>query len=57
MSESIRPKSQGEAVALFRAGVIGPLTTRELARGELADELRKLSQTPFRPFWLDRSYC
>lgn len=56
MSESIRPKSHAEAVALFRAGVIGPLTTRELARGELAEELRKLSQTPFRPFWLDRSY-
>ena len=56
MSESIRPKSQAEAVALFRAGVIGPLTTRELARGELAEELRKLSKTPFRPFWLDRSY-
>jgi transposase InsO family protein len=55
MSESIRPKSHAEAVALFRAGVIGPLTTRELVRGELAEELRKLSQTPFRPSWLDRS--
>ena len=51
MSESIRPKSHAEAVALFRAGVTGELTTR----GELADELRKLSKTPFRPFWLDRS--
>lgn len=57
MSESIRPKSHAEAVALFRAGVIGPLTTRDLARGELAEELRKLSQTPFRPSWLDRSTC
>ncbi|MEL6185031.1 MAG: DDE-type integrase/transposase/recombinase [Myxococcota bacterium] len=57
MSEPIRPKSHAEAVALFRAGVIGPLTTRELVYGQLADELRKLSKTPFRPFWLDRSYC
>ena len=50
MSESIRPKSQAEAVALFRAGVIGPLTTRELAHRELTEEFRKLRKTPFQPF-------
>ncbi len=56
MSESIRPKSHAESVALFRAGVIGPLTARELAHGDLADELRKLSIQRFRPPWAGRSY-
>jgi len=51
MSESIRPKSHAEAVALFRAGVIGPLTARELAHGDLAEALRKLSEQRFRPPW------
>ena len=36
MSEELCPKDHAEAVALFRAQVIGPLFARELSRGELA---------------------
>ena len=49
MPDSLKPKDHVEAVALFRAQVIGPLTARELTRGELAAELRRLSETSFRP--------
>jgi transposase InsO family protein len=38
-----------EAVALFRAQIIGPLSRRELDHGELAAELRVLSKLRFRP--------
>ena len=55
MTESIRPKDHAEAVALFRAQVIGPLTARDLGHGELAEELRALSERRFRPPWLDHS--
>ena len=59
MTESIRPKDHAEAVALFRAQVIGPLTARDLGHGELAEELRVLSERVFRPPWLDhgRTYA
>ena len=40
--DSLTPKDHAEAVALFRAEIIGSLTCRELVRGELAEELRAL---------------
>ena len=55
MTESLKPKDRLEAVAFFRAQVIGPLTARDLAHGELADELRTLSGKLFRPPWMSRS--
>lgn len=36
----LRPRDHAEAVALFRAEVIGALVRRELQRGELAAEIR-----------------
>lgn len=41
-------KDHAEAIALFRAEVIGALLHRELSRGELAQELRVLSDQRFR---------
>lgn len=50
MSEDLlRPKDHAEAVALFRAEVIGALARRELSRGELSAEIRKLAKLRFRP--------
>jgi len=46
---SIEPTDHYEAVAIFRASVIGPVMHRELARGQLAHELRELSEQRFRP--------
>ena len=56
--DSLTPKDHAEAVALFRAEIIGSLTCRELVRGELAEELRALAGKRFRPPGLDhtRSY-
>jgi hypothetical protein len=45
----LRPRDHAEAVALFRAEIIGALVRRELNRGELAAALRALSQQRFRP--------
>lgn len=47
--DDLHPKDHAEAVALFRSEVIGALTRRDLARGELRAELTALSRTPFRP--------
>lgn len=47
--DGLKPKDQAEAVALFRSEVVGQLVRRELDRGELRDELRRLSHTRFRP--------
>jgi transposase InsO family protein len=47
--DSLTPKDHAEAVALFRAELIGSLTCRELVRGELAEELRTLAEKRFRP--------
>lgn len=47
--DSIRPTDHAEAVAVFRSQVIGPLVCRELARGELRREIRRLSLRVFRP--------
>jgi putative transposase len=46
---SIEPTDHYEAVAIFRASVIGPVMHRELTRGQLAHELRELSEQRFRP--------
>lgn len=49
MDEMLKPRDRAEEIALFRSGVIGALTHRELSRGELGAELEKLSQQRFRP--------
>ncbi len=51
----LHPRDHGEQVALFRAEVIGALGRQQLERGELAEELRKLSQKSFRPPLADRT--
>jgi transposase InsO family protein len=43
------PTDHAEAVAIYRATVIGPLMHRVLAHGQLADELRALSEQRYRP--------
>ena len=49
MSDSLVPRDHAEAIALFRAQVIGALTRSELDRGELAAELRELAARKYRP--------
>jgi putative transposase len=49
MQDPIRPKDPAEAVALYRAQIVGPLTRRALERGDLAVELAELSKTRFCP--------
>lgn len=48
MPDRLGPKDAAEAIAIFRAQVIGPLVCREHSRGELAAALRALAQTPVR---------
>jgi putative transposase len=43
------PTDPAEAVAIYRATVIGPLMHRVLSHGQLAAELRALSEQRFRP--------
>lgn len=43
------PRDHAEAVALFRAQIIGALVRRELTRGELATEIGKLAKARYRP--------
>ena len=45
----IHPRDHGEEIALFRFGVIGALTRRTLARGELRAEMRSLTRQSFLP--------
>ena len=45
----LQPTNQAEAVAIFRATVIGPLMHRVLTHGQLSAELRALSEQRFRP--------
>lgn len=47
--EELKPKSRSEAVALYRAEIIGSLTKRDLDHGELQQELEALSKKRFRP--------
>ena len=42
--EKLVPKDHGEAVAVFRSQVIGPLVHRQLTRGELHEELVALAK-------------
>jgi putative transposase len=46
---SLVPRDHAEAVALFRAEVIGALARSELGHGELATEIRKLAKRKYRP--------
>lgn len=46
MSDKLGPKDAAEAIAIFRAQVIGPLVCRELGRGELSAALSALSEQP-----------
>lgn len=48
MTEDITPVDHAEAVALFRAQIIGPLANRSFQHGELRAELRKLATVPYR---------
>ena len=48
MKETFGPKDRAEAIALHRAMIIGALAKAQLAHGELAAELRKLSKKRFR---------
>jgi len=45
----LTPRDHAEAVALFRAQIIGALTRRDLDRGELAAALRALAAERYRP--------
>ncbi len=47
--EPLSPRNHGEEVALFRYGLLGQLVSVPLAHGELAAELRRLSQQRVRP--------
>ena len=49
MSKELVVKDHAEAIALFRAQVIGELCHRELERGELREALTELSHKCFRP--------
>lgn len=48
-SARLKPRNRAEAIALFRAKLIGELIARDLDHGELADELERLSKKRFRP--------
>ena len=49
MPTLLTPRDHAEAVALFRAQIIGALTRRDLDRGELAAALRALAAERYRP--------
>jgi hypothetical protein len=56
MVDSLKPKDSVEAVAVFRAQVIGSLMCRDPeSHGELADAFRQLSELPVRPPGQDTS--
>ena len=47
--ESFKPRDHAEAVALFRAEIIGALARRDLGHGELHAALVKLASHRYRP--------
>ena len=49
MTNPLGPRDHAEAVALFRAQLVGPLLTRDLHHGELREALRALSRQRHRP--------
>lgn len=42
--EPLSPRDHGEEVAVFRYGLLGQVVSRSLDHGELAAELRRLSE-------------
>lgn len=48
-SEAIEPRDHAEAIAVFRAQILGPVLCRTVDRGALAVALRTLSAQAFRP--------
>ncbi len=55
--DKLVPKDHGEAVAVFRSQVIGPLVHRTLVRGELREALAALSAQAFRYPGSDVTRC
>lgn len=56
--DELTPRDHAEAMAIFRAQVIGPLVCRtDWTHGELAVALRALSVQPFRPPSAERTRC
>jgi putative transposase len=49
MTLELAPRDHAEAVAHFRAQIIGPLVTQEFRHGELRAELRRMSRIRRRP--------
>lgn len=49
MQDPIRPKDPAEAVALYRAQIVGPIVRRALEHGDLAIALGELATTRFCP--------
>src|SRR5690606_41511228 len=50
MSDVLKPKDRPEAVALFRAQVVGPLLCRDFgSHGQLAGAIRATAAEPVRP--------
>lgn len=47
MQDPLRPKDHAEAIALYRAQIVGPVVRRALERGDLAAALDTLSKTRF----------
>jgi putative transposase len=45
----LKPSDRAEEIAIFRATILGPVMLRELAHGQLANELRALSEARYRP--------
>lgn len=45
----LKPSDRAEKIAIFRATILGPVMLRELAHGQLAAELRALSEARYRP--------
>jgi len=45
----LKPSDHAEQIAIFRATILGPVMLRDLAHGQLANELRALSEARYRP--------
>ena len=55
--ETLSPKDQAEAVAIFRSQVISRVVAQELTKGQLKSTLRELSRERFRAPGADKSRC